>query len=405
MKITRHPHAVRTAPARALAEVRAQLAEAQETLRAIRTGEVDTVVVAGRGGPQVFTLAGAEHAYRLLIESMNEGALTLTAKGAILYANACFAHMVQRPLEQVLGSSLYGLLSTADQAALRPLLKRTARAGSKIQTTLLASDGSHLPVHISLRPLARQNGQPATVGLVVTDMTETRRTEVLLRALTHRVVQAQEAERGRVALELHDHITQLLCALLVRSQVLVDKLAPREGNLKRDALQLRELLGQAADEVERISRNLRPSILDQLGLIAVLRDTSKEFTARTGVAIKVSCVELLARLPADTELTLYRILQEALKNVEQYAHARHVTVCLTKTTTGIALAVQDDGIGFDSQPQPSKRNGRSGLGLLGMHERAQMVGGTVAVESATGYGTTIHVQLPLNGATKETNKP
>jgi signal transduction histidine kinase len=116
-------------------------------------------------------------------------------------------------------------------------------------------------------------------------------------------------------------------------------------------------------------------------------------------------VALLARLPADTELTLYRILQEALKNVEQYAHARHVTVCLTRTDQGIALAVKDDGIGFDPARDPAKRSGKSGLGLLGMRERANMVGGQVTVASVPGHGTTILAQLPFNVDTKETTHP
>ena len=93
-------------------------------------------------------------------------------------------------------------------------------------------------------------------------------------------------------------------------------------------MKLREMLGQTAEEVERISRNLRPSVLDELGLVAALRATSTEFADRTGVSVKLACVQLTARLPADTELTLYRILQEALKNVEKHARARHVTVRL-----------------------------------------------------------------------------
>ena len=122
-------------------ELRARLAEADETLRAIRNGEVDAVMGAGQQGTQVFTLEGAGHAYRMLIESMNEGALTLTAKGVILYANQCFARMVQCPLEQVLGSSVHRFLSAADQAALRPLLNRKAKSGAKIQALLQAGDG------------------------------------------------------------------------------------------------------------------------------------------------------------------------------------------------------------------------------------------------------------------------
>ena len=402
MKTARGQPAARPAPARAtagapareLAELRARLEDAEEALRAIRTGEVDTVVVAGKQGPQVFTLEGAEHAYRVLIESMNEGALTLTADAVILYANQCFAQMVKRPLEQVLGSSFRRFLSTADRATLRPLLQRAAKSGAKIPVRLTAGDGSQMPVQISLCPLGKSGFNRAVISLVVTDLTEARRTEELLRALTHRVVQVQEAERGRVALELHDGITQLLCGILFHSQALVNSLSARDGPAKGEAMKLRKLAGQTAEEVERISHNLRPSVLDQLGLVAALRATSKEFAERTGVSVKLACMELTARLPADTELTLYRILQEALRNVEKHACARHVTVSLRQRTF-VQLAIKDDGVGFDPEHRPARRKGKGGLGLLSMRERASYVGGAFKIKSARGAGTAIEVRIPL----------
>ena len=373
----------------------ARLAVAEETVRAIRSGEVDSVMVAGKEGSQVFTLDGAEHAYRVLIESMNEGALTLTTDKTILYANQCFARMVKCPLEQVIGSSLRRFLSAEDRATLRPLLKRAAAAGVKIQVLLLAGDGSELPVQISIRPLARKGSDRAGTGMVVTDLTESRRNEEQLRALTHRVVQAQEAERGRVALELHDHITQLLCAILIRSQTLADQLPAHEGKLKREALQLRELLGQTADEVERISRNLRPGALEQLGLVAVLRDAGLEFSKRTGVSVKLVCAALPVRLPGDIELTLYRIFQEALENVALHARARHVKVNLTKSAGLVQLVIHDDGVSFDPEHPPASRKQKNRLGLLDMCERANFVGGTMSVKGAPRKGTTVTVQIPF----------
>lgn len=386
-----------------LSELRSRLAEAEETLRAIRTGEVDAVVTAGKNGLQVFTLEGAEHAYRVLIESMNEGALTLTTDTTILYANQCFARMVKCPLEQVTGSSFRRFLSVADRATLRLLVKRAAKAGSKIQVHLNAGDGSQLPVQISLRSLARKCANRATIGMVVTDMTAARRSEELLRTLTHRIVQAQEAERRHVALELHDHITQLVCATLFRSQTLANQLSAHEGALKQEAITLCEMLGQTAEEVERISRGLRPSVLDELGLAAALRAASKEFAERTGVSVKLTCVPLPARLPADTELTLYRILQEALKNVEQHAQARHVTVQVTKQDSLVQLVIHDDGIGFDPEHHPTRRKGNVGFGLLSMRERAIYSDGTLKVKSVrrTGLakaGTEIEVRIPLGKA-------
>ena len=172
MKTARQQRASRPAPSSELAEVRARLAEVEETLRAIRSGEVDAVVVAGKQGPRVFTLEGAEHAYRVLIESMNEGALTLTVDQMILYANQRFGKMVKCPLEQVIGSSFRRFLSAEDVATLGPLLKRAAESGTKIQVILHAADGSKMPAHISIRRLARNGSKSASVGMVVTDMTE-----------------------------------------------------------------------------------------------------------------------------------------------------------------------------------------------------------------------------------------
>lgn len=388
-------------PSHELSELRSRLAEAEDTLRAIRVGEVDAVVTIGKNGPQVFTLEGADHAYRVLIESMNEGALTLTPQMTILYANQCFARrMVKCPLEQVTGSSFHRFLNPADRTALKMLVKQTAEAGSKIQAYLQASDGSQLPVQISLRPLARKGANLATIGMVVTDMTAARRTEEMLRTLTQRVVQAQEAERRRVALDLHDHITQLVCATLFRSQTLATQLSTHKNVLKQEAITLREMLGQMADELERISSGLRPSVLDELGLAIVLPATTKAFADRTVVPVKLTCVPLPARLAADTELTLFRILQEALKNVEQHSRASHVTVQLTKPGAFVQLVIRDDGIGFDPEHHSTKQNGKVGIGLISMRERAIYSGGALKIKSVrqsgrTKAGTTIEVRIPL----------
>jgi len=395
LKIARQKNPSRP-PHRELAELRARVAETDDTLRAIRNGEVDAVMGAGRKKPQVFTLDGAEHAYRVLIESMNEGALTITADKTILYANQCFARMVKCPLEQVMGGSFRRFLSAEDRATLRPLLKQAAgKSGSKIQVLLNAGDGSQMPVQISIRPLAKNVVNHEPIGLVVTDMTAARHSEELLRDLTHRVVQVQEAERARLALELHDTITQMLCGVLVRSQTLVNKLPARNKPAKQEAKILHEIIRRTVEEVERISRNLRPSVLDHLGLVAGLHDTSTEFADRTGVSVKMVCVRLIVRLPADTELALYRILQETLQNVEKHARARHVTVNLTKPGGFVQLTINDDGIGFDPDHHPARQKGKGGFGLLGMRERAAFVGGILKVKSTRRTGTEIEIRIPL----------
>jgi two-component system NarL family sensor kinase len=395
LKTARGHHSSRPAPPREDAELRVRLAEAEETLRAIRTGEADAVVTAGKQGTQVFTLEGAEHAYRLLIESMNEGALTLTTDKMILYANQCFSKMVRCPLKQVMGSSFRRFLSAEDRATLRSLLKRTGESGAKIQMRLLACDGSHMPVQISIRPTAKHGINRATIGMVVTDLTEARRTEELLRELAHRVVQVQEDERGRVARELHDGITQLLCGLLFRSQALVASLSARDGPAKSEAKKLCDMAGKTAEEVQRVARDLHPSILDQLGLGTAVGEAVTEFGERTGVSIKLACAQLTVRLSVDAELTLYRILQEALRNVEKHAHARNVTVGLTQQGAFVQMVINDDGIGFDPDHHPFRRKGKLGLGVLSMRERAAIVGGTLTITSVRRAGTVIEIRIPL----------
>ena len=244
-------------------------------------------------------------------------------------------------------------------------------------------------LHRKTREVAQAN------RALLAEVNERRRAEEALRALTHRVVQAQEAERGSVALDLHDNITQMLCAILVRSQTLADKLSARDGASKQEAIKLRELLGEAANEVERISRNLRPGVLDQLGLAAVLRATSAEFTERTGVAVQLDCVKMEQRLPINIEMALFRILEEALTNVERHARARHVTVGLTQPGGFVRLNITDDGAGFDPGRYSAKQNGNGGLGLLAMRERAACIGGDFKIKSVRGTGTEIEVCIPL----------
>ena len=396
MKAARRRHASRTGTSGELADLRVRLAEAEHTLGAIRAGEVDAVVVAGGRGVRVFTLGGAERAYRVLIESMNEGALSLASNETILYANKRFASMVQRPLERVIGSSIGLFLAAEGRKALRPLLKRTGNSAAQIRLRLSASDGSQVPAQLSVRRLSKKDSDGAAFVVVVTDMTKARRDEAALRALSRRVVQVQEAERGRVSRELHDHITQLLCAILFRFQALAGKLSARDEPSRVETTRLGEMLGEAAEEVERISRNMRPGVLDELGLVKALHAVGVRFADRTGVRVKLVCVKLTARLAADTELSLYRIFQESLENVERHARARHVDVRLDLRGSFVRLAIRDDGIGFHPDHQAAARKAKGGVGLISMRERATYVGGTLEVKSIRRGGTEIEVRVPLS---------
>jgi len=380
---------------RELAELRARLAEAEETLRAIRSGEVDALVVTGRQGEQIYTLQSTDHAYQTLVESMNEGAVTLLPDGVILYANQCFARLVARPLELVIGSAFHRFLSGSDRVTLATLLKRVGRRGAKAEVVLQTGDGAGVPVRISICPFGPDHANGTDLCLVVTDMTEARRNEGVLRDLTHRLMQSQETERGRVANDLRVNITQLLYVILGRSEALMEKVPAGDGSAIGVRTTINEMLRKTAEEVDRIWRGLWSHELEKLGLVSALEKAGAEFMERTGVSIQMDCPPLAELLPPEAKLAFYRILQNALNNVEQHARARHVNVRLTQPGTCVQLAIQDDGIGFKPDKNLAKQVEKGGFGLIQMRERAAYVGGVLSVKSAPRAGTEIAVSIPL----------
>jgi PAS domain S-box-containing protein len=382
----------RPAPSDLIAELRARLEESETTLHAIRSGGVDALVVAGRSGPRVFTLEGAEHSYRVLIESMNEGALMLTRGALILYANRRFSTMIGHPLSRVLGGSFHQFLSEADRATLTRLLHRVTRPVSTIQVLLHAADEARVPAQVSVRRLAGSQSGGAAFSMVVTDMTEARRNERTLRRLTHSLLRSQESDRSRLALELHDRAAQGLGTLLIRLR-LVSRALPASATLLRDELAaIGGLVGSTADIVESISKNLRPSVLGILGLVPALRAASAGFAKRTGIAATLLCSRAPAGLSAEAELVLYRILEEALQNVQQHAGANNVVVRLGHQGGVVALSIRDDGVGFNSKLDPPPGNG---VGLVGLRERIACVGGTLRIKSLRGAGTEVAARIPL----------
>jgi signal transduction histidine kinase len=390
-----HARPARLDASEEVARLRELLAEAHATLNAIRKGEVDAVVVESKIGPQVYTLDGAEFDYRILIESMNEGALVLTRSAVILYANTHFALMVERPLAQIMGCSLFDLLSATDQVTVGRLLKRQNRCGAATEVLLERSSGALLPARVSIQRFPGKDPKNKSIGMVVSDLTEFRQREDLLRRLSHGLMQLQETERLQIANDLGENIAQLLCSILVRCQLLTDRLPVSESGFRKDADEFVKLLRTTAEEVQRISTDLRPHGLEILGLIPALRGVVAEFAERMGVAIQVNCAKMSARLPAGVELAIYRVLQAALRNVEKHAQARHVTVTLSRRGPVVRLAIKDDGIGFDASDQRAKAVHAGRFGLLSMRERATAVGGSLDVKSRASAGTEVRLNVPL----------
>jgi signal transduction histidine kinase len=312
--------------------------------------------------------------------------------------------MVKRPLKRVMDGSFYCFLSTKDQSALRLHLNQPAQSSFKMKALLRVADDLQLPVKISVRTPAKGASKRASFCLVVTDMTETQsvlhlqHSVELLRNLVRHFTQTQEVERRWVTGQFHKNVAQLAYAILVRCGTLAKNLPARESAPRAELTKLGDLASQMIESIRRISRDLRPHALDDLGLIPVLRADCDEFGQRTHIRFNLDGVRMIGRLSGEVEIALYRIFQTALRNVQQHAHARHVTVELARQGAFVQFAIKDDGIGFDADNPPGGGKEKGGFGLAEMRERALCVGGTLSVKSALRSGTEIKVSVPLPSA-------
>ncbi|HET8943466.1 MAG TPA: ATP-binding protein [Dehalococcoidia bacterium] len=221
-----------------------------------------------------------------------------------------------------------------------------------------------------------------------------------LQHLSSQVLTAHEAERKRIARELHDDTGQALTSILVRLRLL-EKTAEDE-TVRGNVEELRELTSNALEAVRRMAVDLRPPALDDLGLVPALHSYADKYSNSWTINVTFSAEGLKKRLPANVELVLYRIVQEALTNVAKHSGASSVAVKLRRRSNIVTVTVADDGRGFDLRDVT--RTEGSGLGLFGMRERLALVGGTVAIESASGRGTTIIARVPLRGQSHNHSK-
>jgi signal transduction histidine kinase len=211
-----------------------------------------------------------------------------------------------------------------------------------------------------------------------------------LKALSRRLVDAQEQERHAISRDLHDHVGQSLAALLMDVQSLVD--SNTLSGLDRGILEkIKVLAEECAKETRNIALLLRPSMLDDLGLVAALEWQGREVSRRSGLIVDVAVDDFADNLSDEQKTCIYRVVQEALHNSAKHANARHVRVSVREVPNHVILSIEDDGIGFD----PSRRRG---MGILGMHERTTRLEGEFAIDSSPGQGTRLRVDLPRTPA-------
>jgi two-component system sensor histidine kinase DegS len=215
-----------------------------------------------------------------------------------------------------------------------------------------------------------------------------------LRALSVRVINAQEEERKRIALSLHDDTGQALSMLIINLERLENRLPSSETEIKKKLAASRQLAVHALGELRKIVRDLRPSMLDTLGLVPAIRSYARSNLEEAGIRVQIEAPEAVEQLPHPVTLALFRIAQEAINNIVRHSQAKSVLIRLSQEKDAACLIIQDDGRGFDVEQVGAHALIKQQWGLVGIRERADLVSGQVQIESQPGCGTRISAYVP-----------
>ena len=251
------------------------------------------------------------------------------------------------------------------------------------------------PYYVPPEELLKPNQAAREVERLLNNILTSQRSLAQLRALAARLERVREDERTRVAREIHDELGQALTAIKLEFTALLRDLPADEGPVSQRSQSILKLLDEAIQSIRRIATELRPGILDDLGLAAAVEWVAEEFQARTGTKVHVSLPGVDIAMDRERATALFRILQETLTNVARHANATQVQVRLAKENGDLLLEVRDNGKGLSEE----QLSGGKSLGFLGMRERASMLGGEITISGIPGKGTTVSVRLPESPGT------
>jgi PAS domain S-box-containing protein len=336
-------------------------------------------------------LRASERNYRELFESASDAIWVHDLDGKIIAVNSAFEKLTGYERSALLNANISMFLSTnglkkIDHEA-HDVVLRGGVAGPNEQE-LYRKDGSAAIIQIGTS-LITKDGQPWAYQHIARDITENKKVQENLKLYVQQVSQAQEAERKRIARELHDVTAQALVTV-VRNLGDLDT-----GYAKYSPKEIQEQVREILREVRRFSRQLRPSILDDLGLLPAVKWLATDLTKNYGIPADVQVVGEPHQLSNDAELMLFRITQEALTNVQKHSGATQVRITMEFTGQTAKVAVNDNGKGFEIPERMGDLAGSGRLGLAGMQERAQLMGGTLNINSESGKGTTLTVEIPV----------
>ncbi|MBW2264462.1 MAG: PAS domain S-box protein, partial [Deltaproteobacteria bacterium] len=330
--------------------------------------------------------------YQSVFESTTDGMIILDRRGGIVEANAAACTMHGYGLGELDDLPIRKLIAPDRQDVYDRFSRALERTGTvRLDSVGVRKDGSTFDVEV--RGTDFQFGGEPRVLAVLTDVSERKHAEERLAQLSRKVLLAQEEERLRLSRDLHDELGQLLTAQHLELDWLKSRMVPVAGKDPVGFENAVKLVEDAARDLRRICKDLRPPLLDDLGIEPAVGLLVQEFEERTSIRtdLAVQMLQDPEKVPPETALSAYRVLQESLTNVSRHSDARNVDISLQCTSSELMLSVYDDGKGFVMNDEQGAR----GSGITGMHERAHLVGGTIEVRSAPSEGTRVVLRAPL----------
>lgn len=339
----------------------------------------------------------SEKKYRELFESAHDAIVVQDLKGDVIMTNRAFASLTGYAQEELIGMNVTSFLPEAGLKLARETKRKLLQGevtNEPFEQYLIKKDGTEAILKLTTSPIV-SDGRIAGFQHIARDITEEKRMEENLRFYLRQVTRAQEEERKRIARELHDDTAQGLVALSRRLDDLVstsEHLSPRDIEFLEE---LREQTNRILEGVRRFSQDLRPSILDDLGLLPALEWLTSDLSQHFGIALATAVVGPERRFSPEAELLLFRIAQEALRNVWRHSGATRAWVTAEFGEGKATLTIVDNGKGFELPKRLGDLATDGKLGLAGMQERAQLLGGSFSLQSEPGKGTVVTVEVPI----------
>jgi PAS domain S-box-containing protein len=342
-------------------------------------------------------LMESEQSYRALFESAYDAIWVHDMNGTILTANDALSVLCGYPMDELVGMNVKQFIENESDRKLAREIKKKLLSGGRIdapyEMNLIRKDGSKLITIITTNLVNVENDIKAFQN-TARDVTNEKRMEENLRYYLQQITRAQEEERKRIARELHDDTTQLLLSLSRQ----LDNFIRNDNSFLQEQIaflkNIQEQLNRGVQSVHRYAQDLRPSLIDDLGLMAALRSLVKRAREYNEIDIDLKVKGKERRLSSEVELLIYRVVQEALNNIWRHSQATESRINIRFTEKQVDVSISDNGIGFEITDAIDDLAQNGKLGLIGMQERARLLGAKLSFDSSPGKGTRVLFSLP-----------